>query len=168
VASLKRNVPVVKPSLTLHIAGQPYGVEPIAPGGFGTKAWRLSGPEGQVYDLIRTYFGIVECDCTSYEFRLKGNCITPCKHGAALIAVGLLEAPEPVEAPADDDWAAHDDERWALSPDDSDRQWHDAQDREPADDFPPTIEPTRRQRRATPTRTGLTDEDVRANTSAVG
>jgi hypothetical protein len=176
VASLKHSTPVVKPVLTITLGGKSYGVESIPPGGFGDRAWRLSGPEGQVYDVIRTHFGIVECDCPSYEFRLKGNCITPCKHGAALIAVGLLQAPEPVEAPAADEWAAHDDERWALGPAAAaDRAWHDAQTRPAADEFandadgwPVAREPARRQRRPVPTQTGLDDADIADATGACG
>jgi hypothetical protein len=137
MSSLKRPPAQVKPTLTLHIAGKPYDVRPIEPGGFGTKAWRLEGAEGQVYDVIRTHFGIVECDCPSYEFRLKGNCITSCKHGHALITVGLLDAPEVVEAPRDD-WADHDGWRVALGASAADEAWWAEETREHApDDFPP-------------------------------
>jgi hypothetical protein len=80
VASLPRSKPVVKLSLSISINGQPYGVERIDAAGFGTVAFRLAGPQGQIYDVICTHFGIIECDCPRYEMRLKGNCITKCKH----------------------------------------------------------------------------------------
>jgi hypothetical protein len=139
VASLKRRKPAVKapaPSLTLTIQGKPYDVRPIEPGGFGGRAWRLSGPKGQIYDVVRTHLGICEFDCPSYEFRLKGNCITPCKHGAALVAVGLLEPPCPVE-PGRDAWEDFDSWRVELGPGDDDRAWHDERTRPVVpDDFP--------------------------------
>jgi hypothetical protein len=140
MATVSKSRPCVKPafaaSLAVTINGQAYQASPIEPGGFGTKAFRLAGEQGQVYDVIRTHFGLVECDCPHYEMRLKGNCCDCCKHGAALVALGLLEAPEPVE-PARDAWEAFDGFTVELGPDPADRDWYDAQDRDDAgDDFP--------------------------------
>lgn len=85
------------PTLILTIAGTPYGVEPIGPGEEGTKAYRLSKASagGEVYDVIRTHHGLIECTCPHYEMRLKGNTCSCCKHGSALVAFGLMDAPAP-------------------------------------------------------------------------
>jgi hypothetical protein len=139
MASLKRKPAPVKPTLTLHIAGKPYDVTPIDPAGFGTRAWRLSGAEGQVYDVLRDHFGIVQCNCAHYEYRLKGNCITPCKHGRALITVGLLEAPDPTDVPHDP-WEDFDGVAVSLA----DRAWHDEAGREHAAPEPHDFPPARR------------------------
>jgi len=69
-------------------------VQPGPAGEFGTKAFRLvkkSGGEG-VYDVVRTHDGLVSCDCASYEVSHKGT-VSMCKHGAALVSLGLLDAP---------------------------------------------------------------------------
>jgi hypothetical protein len=167
MSSLKRPSVQVKASLVVTINGQSYGVEPIPPGGFGRKAWRLSGPKGQIYDVLYTHFGIIECDCPHYEYVLKGNCVDMCKHGAALVATGLMAAPDPL--PRDGEWAPFDGFTLELGPDPADRAWNDAATRPVAkDDFPTPIEPARRQRRPAPTRTGLSDEDIADATGACG
>jgi hypothetical protein len=71
----------------------------VRPGEDGTKAFRLSklssrGDEA-IYDVVRTHAGLVECDCPHYEARLRGNCADCCKHGRALVELGLMEAPRP-------------------------------------------------------------------------
>jgi len=92
---------VVKParrtaSLTLTIKDKgrstAYGVRPIDPGFAGVKAFRLTkqAGEGDVYDVVQTLDGI-RCDCADHVFRREGNSANPCKHGAALVAVGLLD-----------------------------------------------------------------------------
>lgn len=91
--------PKVKPArrcgLTLSICGTKYRVRPIPAGEFGTRAYRLSklAADGAVYDVIRSHHGLVECDCPDYEARRRGLTTQPCKHGAALVAVGMLDAP---------------------------------------------------------------------------
>lgn len=84
-------------SLTLTINGTSYTVAPIAPGPDNTKAFRLEkqGGKGEVYDVCRTHFGTVECDCPSYEATYRGNGFATCKHGSACVQVGLFEAPAP-------------------------------------------------------------------------
>jgi hypothetical protein len=66
-----------------------------------------------------------------------------CKHGAALVAVGLLEAPCPVE-PARDEFAGYDEWRVDLGPGSADREWWYDQDREHAHDDFPAATPGRR------------------------
>jgi|GEM_PF-6968414 len=91
-------------SLALAIDHVVYTVEPIPAGEFGTKAFRLvKKSDGAVYDVVRTHDGLVECDCPDYEMRHKGVDCGCCKHGNALVAMGLIDAPAPVtkaEAPA--------------------------------------------------------------------
>jgi hypothetical protein len=89
-----KSAPVV--TLCMSIDHTVYGVERIPSGEFGTAAWRLSKKSnaGEVYDVIRDHDGLVQCDCPSYEVTFKGTCDT-CKHGKALVALGLLDAPSP-------------------------------------------------------------------------
>lgn len=103
VSDRVRNPKSLKPavvSLALAIDHIVYQVEPVAPGEFGTKAFRLAkkGADGAVYDVIRTHAGLVECDCPSYEATHRGT-ISACKHGRALVQLGLLDAPAYVAAP---------------------------------------------------------------------
>ncbi len=51
------------------------------------KAWRLTAPDGQVYDVAMNSKGWLECDCEDAVFRERR-----CKHATALIECGLLEA----------------------------------------------------------------------------
>jgi hypothetical protein len=83
-------------SATVEISGAVYQVEPIDPGQDGTAAYRLAGAKGQVYDVIRTLYGLVECDCPDYEARHRGLDCGCCKHGRALVELGMIEAPKPV------------------------------------------------------------------------
>src|SRR4051812_26305950 len=82
--------------LTLTINGVAYVVMPIAPGPDNVKAYRLvkHGAGETVYDVAQTTAGLVECDCPSYESTYRGNGLETCKHGRALIMVGLLEYPD--------------------------------------------------------------------------
>jgi hypothetical protein len=79
----------------LTIKAVPYSVEEIPAGEHGTIAFRLVKLEGDeaVYDVVRTWYGTVECDCGDYQFRRKGLTLSPCKHGKALVDAGLIEAP---------------------------------------------------------------------------
>jgi hypothetical protein len=85
---------------TLKINGTDYTVEPIPAGEFGTIAFRLvKRGSDAVYDVVRTHQGIVECDCPDYESRHRGNGLGMCKHGRALVTLGLVDAPHPFERP---------------------------------------------------------------------
>jgi hypothetical protein len=164
MATVSESRPRVKPafaaSLTLTINAVRYDVTPIPPGGFGTAAWRLVKADAAgeaVYDLVRDHFGIVECTCPHYEFVLKGNCVDMCKHGRALVALGLLDAPEPTDVPHDA-WEDFDGFTVECGPDPDDRDWHDAQGREhTADDFP-----TPRPGATQPTPPAMTEDDDEA------
>lgn len=80
---------------TIEIKGTRYAVARIEHGPDGTAAYRLVklGGKNEVYDVLRTHFGLIECTCPHYELRLKGNTVASCKHGDALVKAGLLEAP---------------------------------------------------------------------------
>lgn len=79
----------------LAIFGFTYTVRPIDPGECGTVAFELyKADTGHHYHVIRDHFGIVACDCPDYLFRREGTG-QPCKHGAALVAKGLVPAPSP-------------------------------------------------------------------------
>jgi hypothetical protein len=77
-------------ALVVVIRGVGYQVTPLDPGPDHTRAWRLSKSDGEVYDVGRDHFGLTTCTCPHYEFRLRGNSASPCKHGAALIQLGLI------------------------------------------------------------------------------
>ncbi len=111
-------LPVAAPAprrRTITIKGIAYRVEPIDPGEDATAAFRLSkmSGDGAIYDVVRTWYGTIECDCADYTYRRKGLTATPCKHGAALVAAGLIDPPSPGpdhypdEAPAADEGAFH-------------------------------------------------------------
>jgi hypothetical protein len=101
----KKSAPVV--SLALAIDHVVYQVEPIPAGEFGTKAFRLSKKSnaGEVYDVIRDNDGLVQCDCPSYEVTFRGTLGT-CKHGSALVTLGLLDAPCYTRWPSPEDFDA--------------------------------------------------------------
>jgi hypothetical protein len=82
-------------SINVEINDTRYAVDPIEPGECGTKAFRLAKHSGDhaVYDVIRTHTGLVECDCPDYETRHRGNGYGMCKHGRALVELGLMAAP---------------------------------------------------------------------------
>jgi hypothetical protein len=81
--------------LTLTIRGTSYALTAIDPGPDNSRAWRLEklGGKREIYDVCRTNEGLVVCDCPSYVSTHEGTCST-CKHGSALVAVGLLDAPK--------------------------------------------------------------------------
>jgi hypothetical protein len=78
--------------LILEIRGVAYVVTRIEPGPDNMKAYRLEkiGGKGEVYDLARTNEGLVTCDCPSYIATHEGTS-SCCKHGAAMIEVGLFK-----------------------------------------------------------------------------
>jgi hypothetical protein len=86
---------------TIRISGVLYTVEPIAPGEDGTAAFRLQkqAGDGAIYDVIRRHDGLVACDCPHYTARIEGLSCDCCKHGLALVELGLIEAPEPIVEP---------------------------------------------------------------------
>jgi hypothetical protein len=79
----------------LAIKGVPYAAEAIDAGECGTAAFRLCKLAGdfEVYDVVRTWYGEVTCDCADFEFRRRGTGLGPCKHGRACVDAGLMEAP---------------------------------------------------------------------------
>lgn len=86
-----------KASRILSIRGIPYTVEAVDPGEDGTAAFFLTKqlPDAEPYYIVRTHAGRVECSCADYVARRRGTAGT-CKHGAALVAARLLDAPRPV------------------------------------------------------------------------
>lgn len=88
-------------SINVEIMGTRYAVDPIDPGEFGTKAWRLTKHSGnhEVYDVIHDAFGCVACSCPDYIARHDGTS-SMCKHGRALTSLGLMPMPAPIPAPA--------------------------------------------------------------------
>jgi hypothetical protein len=72
--------------LLLGIDDQLYRVCRIGP-----AAFRLTkmGPEVLVYD-VASVAGDIHCDCGDFVHRREGITREPCKHGAALAALGLL------------------------------------------------------------------------------
>ena len=100
--------PVVTLALAIdHIV---YAVEPIR--GLQDpdiiRAFRLEKKSDRdaVYDVSRTALGFVACTCPDYVARQEGNGFGMCKHGRALVEMGLLDAPlapvipPPIPAPA--------------------------------------------------------------------
>jgi hypothetical protein len=90
-------------SITVAINDTRYSVDQTDPGECGSRSFRLCKRSGnhEVYDLVRTHAGIVECTCPDYESRHRGNGFGTCKHGKALVELGLMPAPiAPEFAPA--------------------------------------------------------------------
>jgi hypothetical protein len=81
-------------SLLLTIRETDYAVTVIAPGPDNVKAYRLEKLSGdrETYDLAHTNDGLVVCDCKSYVATHEGTSST-CKHGSALVLMGLLPKP---------------------------------------------------------------------------
>jgi hypothetical protein len=107
-------------SAVVEINGVQYAVEPIPPGEEGPAAIRLSklSGQGEVYDLVRRYDGRITCDCPHYTARIEGLSEDLCKHGRALVELGLLPKPKPTMA--------------APKPEPMDRQTRPATKPEPA------------------------------------
>jgi hypothetical protein len=115
MSSLTRTAPRVKParepraftcsfvSMTIEINDVRYSVDPIDAGEFGIRAYRLTKHSGDhaIHDVLRTHAGPVECSCPDFVCRRQGLTDEPCKHGLALLTLGLLPAPAaPAPAPA--------------------------------------------------------------------
>lgn len=82
-------------TLTLTIAGTPYEVTPDpADDVLMVRAWRLSKPDGKVYDVAE-YLDHCTCDCPDFVFRRDGLDAAGCKHIRAAAVVGLIEMPRP-------------------------------------------------------------------------
>jgi hypothetical protein len=98
-------------AMMIHINGKFYLCRPVPAGEHAEKAFRLTpldrrGRKGEPYDVTRDELGIVACTCGDYTFRRQDEPNGPCKHGAALIALGLLE-PDAAAAEADPaEWPA--------------------------------------------------------------
>lgn len=109
---------------SIEINGISYSVERIPAGECGSIAFRLSKHDcdGLCYDVIRTHFGIVECDCPSYEATHRGLGLGTCKHGRALVELGMVPAPggsepaAPTAAAPDESFLAELDPDWSLLP----------------------------------------------------
>jgi hypothetical protein len=98
--------------LTLTINGQAYHVEPIAHAPGGAKSYRLAkhSGDGATYDLD-AFADRVECSCPSYTKTHEGTS-SLCKHGRALVMVGLVDYPDETAADAR---AAYDSAREKLA-----------------------------------------------------
>src|SRR4051812_28635403 len=81
-------------SVTISINDVRYDADEIPAGECGTRAWRLCKRSGDhaVHDVLRTHAGIVECSCPDYIARHQGNGYGICKHGRALVELGLMPA----------------------------------------------------------------------------
>ena len=78
--------------LLLVINQTVYGVRPIPCDPSDTfRAFRLNKPDGTLYDVAQTRFG-VECDCPDFIFRRDGLDPAGCKHVKSLRAEGLIDA----------------------------------------------------------------------------
>jgi hypothetical protein len=85
--------PAGRCSLRLTINGTAYSVRPIDAGFAGVRAFRLRKGDAAVYDVVQELDGGIVCDCPDFTFRREGLTDRPCKHGAALVALGIFEDP---------------------------------------------------------------------------
>ncbi len=88
--------------MVLTINGQTYDVEPMAHAPGALKSYRLAkrlGGDSAVYDLDAHADRIV-CTCPSYTKTHEGTS-SLCKHGRALVMVGLCDYPDSVTDPRD-------------------------------------------------------------------
>lgn len=79
--------------LTVTINGTPYSARllPIDPGAGVARAWRLKRHDADSIVASIGTDGRARCECGDFEFRRSGDpSAGPCKHLAALAAVGLL------------------------------------------------------------------------------
>ena len=80
--------------LYLRIQRTLYVVSPLeCDPSIAAKAFRLSKPDGTLYDVAQTHHGH-RCDCPDFIFRRDGLDPSGCKHVKALIHQGLLDHPE--------------------------------------------------------------------------
>src|SRR5262249_10332115 len=91
--------------LTLTVNGTDYRVRPLAVEDLGCgvrRAFRLRKEGGMdAHTVCELIEGPVSCDCGDYVWRRDGQReLGPCKHGAALVVLGLLKhrARRPVPA----------------------------------------------------------------------
>lgn len=56
----------------------------------GSRAFRLTKPNGVGYDVAQTEYGPT-CDCPDFVFRRDGLDPDGCKHVRALVDIGLIE-----------------------------------------------------------------------------
>ena len=83
---------------TLTIGSTAYAVRRLgAAPEIARRAFRLAKGDGTLYDVAETPFGPA-CDCPDFLFRRDGVDPEGCKHVRALVAVGLIEPIESVEA----------------------------------------------------------------------
>jgi hypothetical protein len=76
-------------TITVNGKAKAYTVEELSPHpDVGQPAFRLTTPGNDRYDVIVMPEGVV-CDCPDFNYR-RANLKEPCKHAAALVAVGLL------------------------------------------------------------------------------
>jgi hypothetical protein len=81
-----------KYSLTLSIRGTKYRVLPVACQCEASKCYELRKADGTAYHVSRHEHGI-SCTCPDQTWKREGLTDLPCKHGAALLALGMLDAP---------------------------------------------------------------------------
>ncbi len=80
--------------MTIEINGMDYRVEPNPEVGHSVaRAYRLSKPNGTIYDVARTEFGLT-CDCPDFLFHRAGIDPDGCKHIKAMVAFGMLAGKE--------------------------------------------------------------------------
>jgi hypothetical protein len=87
-------------TLTMEINGAAYRVELIANAPGALKSYRLAkaGGDAAVYD-VNAFADRVVCTCLSYTKTHEGTS-SLCKHGRALVMVGLVDHPAEAAAPA--------------------------------------------------------------------
>ena len=88
--------------MLIAIGSSLYHVTPIPAHESGTRAVRLEKTNGDkaIYDVIRNHDNLIACDCPSYVMQHDGKG-TLCKHGQALVTLGLIPAPIPIPNPPD-------------------------------------------------------------------
>jgi hypothetical protein len=89
-----RPLPTV-PRLTLTILGTSYNVRPVTPdaGSGVARAWRLKRRDADAIVASVGTDGRARCECADFEWRRSARPeLGPCKHLAALAAVGLFPA----------------------------------------------------------------------------
>jgi hypothetical protein len=108
MASLARRPRTVNPArpetaLLLSINGTPYTVERLDPDKvLALVAYRLTKPDGELYDVALTPTFGPECSCPDYIFNRADKDpadLGKCKHIVALQDWGLLRAPEKPRPP---------------------------------------------------------------------
>jgi hypothetical protein len=77
-------------SLVLHINGIAYRVRKIDGQAAHVRAWRLTKPDGESYDVSVGRYGD-SCTCGDFVWRREGLTDVGCKHCRAARAVGLID-----------------------------------------------------------------------------